>query len=181
MRRLLSDEGFVEELVAEIGSHSLKATTLSWDAKKGLPQDTRRILGYHRLPGDRSVATYSRDELAGPLRLYQEMLKEISGGSFVPDASRSGYVSSSSQLRSRSPSSSSSRSSSVSSSSSSSGSSLDDDVDVPVAGDMVLNKASGIVHLVCAESRTEFGRCLPRRRVAVKDGSSDLRLCKGCF
>ena len=37
LRKLLSDEGFGDELVADIGSHSLKATTLSWVAKKGPP------------------------------------------------------------------------------------------------------------------------------------------------
>ena len=45
-----------------MGSHSLKATLLSWSAKAGMPMAARRILGGHAKAGDKAVAEYSRDE-----------------------------------------------------------------------------------------------------------------------
>ena len=50
------------------GSHSFKATLLSWCAKAAVDPRTRALLGYHVTGADLSVLTYSRDELAGPLR-----------------------------------------------------------------------------------------------------------------
>ena len=75
-----------------IKSHSLKTTLLSWAAKAGLSHDSRRILGYHVAPGDKSLVTYSRDAIAGPLRELCRVVGQIRDGAFFPDQSRSGYL-----------------------------------------------------------------------------------------
>eukprot|EP00969_Alexandrium_andersonii_P331453 14649592-Alexandrium_andersonii.AAC.1 len=51
---------------------------------------TRRLLGYHTAPGDRSVIEYSRDELASPLRELEKLYAAIKLGVFIPDETRSG-------------------------------------------------------------------------------------------
>jgi len=75
---------------ANFGSHSLKATLLSWAAKFGLPLAIRRTPGGHAKARESSVLSHSRDELAEPLHLLQDTLKRIHGGEFDPDATRSG-------------------------------------------------------------------------------------------
>ena len=77
--------------VAQIGSHSLKITLLSWCAKFGVPREARQILGYHIVKGTESALHYSRDEQAEPLRLMIEMLTSVRDQAFFPDNSRSGY------------------------------------------------------------------------------------------
>eukprot|EP00435_Cladocopium_sp_Y103_P055129 s946_g18.t1 len=46
--------------------------------------------GYHSEGRDRSMLTYSRDGMAGPLRLLCKMLAEVKQGRFIPDSTRSG-------------------------------------------------------------------------------------------
>lgn len=75
----------------QIGTHSLKATLLSWSAKFGLPVEDRRALGYHSPGKDLSVLTYSRDALSKPLRSLQTVLDAIVQKAFFPDSTRSGY------------------------------------------------------------------------------------------
>jgi len=58
-------------------------------AKFGCGITTREILGGH-VSHLKSVLTYSRDGLAGPLRELEQVLESIRGGKFFPDASRSG-------------------------------------------------------------------------------------------
>eukprot|EP00971_Amphidinium_carterae_P339418 6477236-Amphidinium_carterae.1 len=72
-----------------VGTHSLKATLLSWSAKRGLSGGERRLLGQHRKPKGRSVDVYSRDQLAPALRSLQRLLREVKDALFQPDASRS--------------------------------------------------------------------------------------------
>ena len=74
-----------------IKSHSLKATLLSWAAKYGLSHDSRRLLGYHVAPGDKSMVTYSRDAMAGPLRELCRVVALVRDEQFFPDKTRSGY------------------------------------------------------------------------------------------
>ena len=73
-----------------MATHSGKATVLSWCAKAGMTKSTRRLLGGHVGPADRSEVTYSRDALAGPMRQLQTLYRNIRLGSFDPDATRSG-------------------------------------------------------------------------------------------
>lgn len=48
------------------------------------------MLGHHAKPGDTSIAEYSRDLLATPLRKLEAVRKEIVSGTFRPDETRSG-------------------------------------------------------------------------------------------
>ena len=74
-----------------ISTHSLKATTLSWLAKAGVSEEKRRLLGYHVMPGTKTLLHYSRDALASPLRALSTVLGMIKDRQFFPDSSRSGY------------------------------------------------------------------------------------------
>ena len=74
----------------DYGTHSCKATALSWCAKAGVSHDDRRILGGHSDPKDGSMLEYSRDALAGPLRVLRNLYKKVQDGEFAPDVTRSG-------------------------------------------------------------------------------------------
>ena len=90
LRSLL--EGLVTTGDIRVGTHSCKATLLSWCAKKGLGHGPRKLLGYHVPRADRSLVIYSRDELASPMRSLVQLLREVNGGSFDPDLTRSGML-----------------------------------------------------------------------------------------
>ena len=91
LKRLLANAGHSDEELDKMGSHSLKATVLSWAAKAGLGGGVRRILGAHAKPKDNSMLEYSRDALAGPLSQVDALYESIRSGAFDPDNSRSGY------------------------------------------------------------------------------------------
>ena len=93
IRDLLKLGGFKNDQRDQVSSHSLKATPLSWCAKYGLDLHTRQVLGYHASAANASAAHYSRDELAAPLRAFEEVLESIRAGRFKPDQTRSGYLS----------------------------------------------------------------------------------------
>jgi hypothetical protein len=65
----------------KITSHSCKSTLLSYMAKFGCGITTREILGGH-VSHLKSVLTYSRDGLAGPLRELEQVLESIRAGKF---------------------------------------------------------------------------------------------------
>ena len=90
MKELIRQRGV--EVGEGFGTHSMKATLLSWAAKRGLPPDVRTALGYHVQVGQDSTLTYSRDALARPLRKLEAMLSEVRLGTFDPDVSRSGRL-----------------------------------------------------------------------------------------
>eukprot|EP00972_Heterocapsa_arctica_P042129 6210875-Heterocapsa_arctica.AAC.1 len=90
LKKILNDYDIDIGDMAGVGTHSFKATLLSWCGKAGLPSNARRVLGYHALPKDRSVQEYSRDEIAEPLRLLENLMVKIRNGEFDPDATRSG-------------------------------------------------------------------------------------------
>ena len=70
-------------------SHSFKVTMLSFLAKYGASINDRELLGGHS-SHLKSVLTYSRDSLAGPIRTLEQLLDAIRKGDFSPDQSRSG-------------------------------------------------------------------------------------------
>eukprot|EP00435_Cladocopium_sp_Y103_P059351 s1613_g21.t1 len=72
-------------------SHSLKATTLVWAARYGIDDTSRAMLGHHAIQ-NKSMACYSRDLLAKPLRELCGMLLNVRLGHFRPDGTRSGYM-----------------------------------------------------------------------------------------
>ncbi|CAE7739579.1 unnamed protein product [Symbiodinium sp. CCMP2592] len=73
-----------------LGTHSMKATVLSWAAKWGMTKELRMILGYHSSSRSDSDVVYGRDNVAPALRELVSMLQSIAQGTFRPDATRSG-------------------------------------------------------------------------------------------
>jgi len=76
--------------VALYGTHSGKATVLSWLSKAGVAKGVRRLLGGHAADKDWSLLEYSRDALAGPLREVAALYLRVGARKFLPDATRSG-------------------------------------------------------------------------------------------
>ena len=91
MRDLLKLTGHHAQL-DEIGSHSCKATALSWCAKAGIDIVSRSLLGYHSVKQLGTVVVYSRDIMAQPLRELDRVLEQIRAKEFFPDETRSGRV-----------------------------------------------------------------------------------------
>ena len=90
IRELLLQQGFAQKQVSVMGTHSFKATLLSWAANFGIKREQRQILGYHSVPGLKTVLHYSRDEQAVPLRSIEKVIKAVAKRTFDPDATRSG-------------------------------------------------------------------------------------------
>lgn len=92
VKEILGRLGFTPQEVGAIGTHSAKATCLSWCAKRNISLESRRLLGYHSRADERVPLVYSRDSVAGPVRDLEGVIKEIFDGSFRPDSTRSGYL-----------------------------------------------------------------------------------------
>ena len=90
LRSLLKDVSCKKTSV-RIATHSCKSAILSMSAKYGMEPAARRYLGYHSSGKDKSMLTYSRDAMSWPVRLMEEMIRQINDHHFDPDASRSGY------------------------------------------------------------------------------------------
>ena len=75
----------------KVASHSLKTTTLSYAAKRGMDINIRLQLGYHSQPF-RMGLTYSRDGAAASISALETLLMEIRAGHFLPDETRSGRI-----------------------------------------------------------------------------------------
>ena len=75
----------------KVASHSLKATLLSYAAKRGVNIALRLQLGYHTQPF-RMGLTYSRDGAAASLAALEQLLCEVRCGLFLPDETRSGRL-----------------------------------------------------------------------------------------
>lgn len=91
LRDILLGLGESAESVKKVGTHSCKATCLSWCAKNNVPPDVRKSLGYHSNPGDRTAQVYSRDAMAGPLVYLQQTIDDVRSEVLRPDCARSGY------------------------------------------------------------------------------------------
>ena len=89
-KSLLRRGGFESTFISKTGTHSWKATMLSWCAKAGVREGLRRRLGGHAKPKDKSVLDYSRDALAPALRVLWRVIGWVRAGRFDPDATRSG-------------------------------------------------------------------------------------------
>lgn len=74
-----------------VATHSCKSSLLSMCSKFGMEPSARRLLGYHSAGRDKSMLVYSRDAMAWPVRLMEEMIDQVVAQAFCPDASRSGY------------------------------------------------------------------------------------------
>ncbi len=73
-----------------MGTHSAKATILSWAAKAGLPHNVRNLLGAHALQGEVIMITCSRAALAAPMRQLEKLYAAIRAGSVDPDLTKLG-------------------------------------------------------------------------------------------
>ena len=73
-----------------IGARSGKTTLLAWCARFGVDKGSRRALGYHVPPKDRSVNVYSRDYQAAPMRRLLAVEKAIMVGDLRPWAFQGG-------------------------------------------------------------------------------------------
>ena len=73
-----------------IGSHSAKATCLSWLSKAGIAREDRDVLGRHVTALHESAPLYARDLLASPLRKLDDTILQIFNKQFLPDQNRSG-------------------------------------------------------------------------------------------
>ena len=90
LRALIKDVPGPKALT-RVATHSCKSSLLSMCAKYGMEPAARRLLGYHSAGRDKSMIVYSRDAMAWPVRLMEEMIDQIVARAFCPDASRSGY------------------------------------------------------------------------------------------
>ncbi|CAE6964726.1 SLC24A2 [Symbiodinium natans] len=73
-----------------LGTHSMKATGLSWAAKWGASKEIRLILGYLSASRADSDVVYGRDNVAPALRQFDQILEDIAFDKFRPDCTRSG-------------------------------------------------------------------------------------------
>ena len=74
-----------------VSTHSLKATFLSFAAKRGLPVPERLQLGYHTSQFQMALV-YSRDGASAVLMTLEKLINEIKTGVFLPDVTRSGRI-----------------------------------------------------------------------------------------
>ena len=74
--------------VSDIGTHSLKATVLSWMSKCCCSESLRRLAGYHVDPNSKSALEYSRDGQAPVLHATEGIYMIIGQDLFRPDESR---------------------------------------------------------------------------------------------
>ena len=135
-----------------------------------MPKCARKILGYHKDAADRVSAAYARDEVAEPLRLLDDVIRQIRAGSFAPDASRSGL---------RAPSASPSSATSTTSAEESAPDEPAPARSAEVRPDLLINDAVCVLHSVTA-GRLTCGGPLPHfgRRVSVPPaGARECRLC----
>ena len=91
LQELLVAGGFSPESFEDVTTHSLRATALSWCAKHGVREGSRRLLAYQAKPKDYMMLEYSRDAMAGPMAALGQVLDDITTGKFQPDSARSGY------------------------------------------------------------------------------------------
>ena len=74
----------------KVSSKSLKATLISWAAKRGVEPLTLQRLGYHASGGMDIV--YSRDSQAPLVLLVEKLIDEVTRGMYKPDDTRSGRI-----------------------------------------------------------------------------------------
>ena len=79
--------------VQKLGTHSLKATLLSWAQRSPFvifKMWERKLMGHHSLDKNKSPLTYSRQAYATLMGKVQAMFESINSGQFNPDLSAAG-------------------------------------------------------------------------------------------
>ncbi len=69
----------------------MKATMLSFAAKRGYSHQHRLSLGHHVHPY-KMADVYARDAAARDLRLLDSLIREVRDGTFKPDESQAGRL-----------------------------------------------------------------------------------------
>ena len=93
LRDLLCKSGSSVGSVANITSHGLKATLLSWISKLGgWTERDQKLMGHHFDRESRSVLIYSRDSYTPLAMQTRLLLDKILDGTFSPDRSRARRV-----------------------------------------------------------------------------------------
>ena len=89
LRNLLQAGDFWQEArLPVIGTHSCKATCLSWLAKWGSTPDLRRLMGYHVADKMSTMLIYGKDNTSAGLRELDRIISAIKAVDFVPDEKR---------------------------------------------------------------------------------------------
>ena len=182
-RNLLLRNGHSALSLANVGSHSLKVTTLSWLAKRGVDRDVRRSLGYHIKQDEVTMEAYSRDALAGPLRTLTTTISEIRAGKFLPDVTRSGQLQPKKDEALASSSSSSAAPRSSSSEDADAAAHVEEEVKICQVLDIIIrNSSSRCLHIMTADDMLICGRPVPTR-YAFLDALPEppAKFCGGCF
>ena len=177
LRDLLKRRGFSTSAISNIGSHSLKATLLSWAGKYGMDKDHRRLLGYHTLAGDRSADTYVRDLLSAPLRSLDAMLSEVREGTFIPDGARSGT------FAQPVPADADDDEETLTTCSSESARASDDEllVDEEMDNKVLMNTRNSIYHITASADLLACKKPWPKGYEITGDPPAGARLCRRCF
>ena len=194
VRVVLSKLGCTAEQLENIGAHSMKCTVLLWSAKAGLPRHSRRLLGYHIAPGDKTMEIYSRDSMAAPLRDLDKLLESIRAGAFLPDATRSGMLPAAGVpddadgendgVAINVEGSAASSTCASSRSSTSSIGSLFEDAGGEVEtfmGQFVYNSTTRVCHISDTQGKLRCGRGWPKAYEVIADAGAAAPLCPRCF
>ena len=153
-----------------------------------MDRDTRRLLGYHIDPKNKSVETYSRDCLAAPLRALDAVLLQIRRQSFQPDCTRGGMMI---EVIDTPPAPEPAKDavSTCSSSRSSASAPCSDDAlsaaEIEVAGDgegeLILNNRTGFLHVRRDELTLCCEKPLPKSFAVLEEMPVAPKLCTRCF
>ena len=76
------------DVINSYGTHSCKATCLSWLAKGAVDLPTQALLGYHSVGKASTALIYGRDNMAGPLRTLEDIVGKVATGALRPDMTR---------------------------------------------------------------------------------------------
>ena len=85
---LQSGDRFDFSRTDSLGTHSCKATCLSWMVKWGTSPDVRRLMGYHVADKLSTMLIYGRDNTSAGLRELDQIIHSIRSCEFLPDQSR---------------------------------------------------------------------------------------------
>ena len=76
---------------AEVSSHSLKVTTLTWCSKAEVPREHRRVLGRHSSSVQDADSLYARELSYPAVGALEQVISDICLGKLVPDGSRTSF------------------------------------------------------------------------------------------
>ena len=139
-------------------------------------------LGYHAKSDEKSLESYSRDSMAGPLRVLVEVVADVRCGRFDPDATRSGQIVATPPAPAADDDSSGSSAGPVSESSADPEAS---EIEVPrellVQDVYIKNTSSGEIHVMKSDGSLTCDLAVPARYSVLRDLPLGAKLCTKCF